>query len=113
MRRWSDLGSGGAVGTGPAEPGTSRHGDPRHRVATVRIVDRPSRGQRPPQNISVLEAIAEYDIGTLYPMRSASVEAGLVEGAPTGHAVDATPPDGQGWTSDEQLRQILDRLADT
>jgi quercetin dioxygenase-like cupin family protein len=59
---------------------------------------------------TVLEVVAEYDIGTLYPIRtSAGVE--LVEVFRPDMPWGRRPPDGQAWTSDEQVRQILDQLA--
>ena len=60
---------------------------------------------------TVLEVVAEYDIGTLYPVIGADGSVSLVEvhrhDMPWGRA----PQDGASWTSDEELRDILDRLA--
>ena len=65
------------------------------------------------QTETVLEVVAEYDIGTLYPVRSAFGEVELIEVHRPDMPWGRPPPDGQNWTSDEHLRQILDRLADS
>lgn len=55
---------------------------------------------------TVLEVVAEYDIGTLYPVTGDDgVE--LVEVHRHDLPWGRPPPDGQGWTSDEELRRIL------
>ncbi len=60
---------------------------------------------------TVLEVIAEYDIGTFYPV---TIEGGDVELREV-HRPDMPwgrpPSEGQPWTSDDEMRNILDRLA--
>jgi len=65
------------------------------------------------QTETVLEVVAEYDIGTLYPVRSATGGVELVEVHRPDMPWGRPPPDGQNWTSDEHLQQILDRLAES
>ncbi len=61
---------------------------------------------------TVLEVVAEYEIGTFYPV--ATVEGGfeMVEVHRPDMPWGRPPPPGRGWTSDEELREILDRHAD-
>lgn len=60
---------------------------------------------------TVLEVVAEYDIGTLYPVTADSGEVELVEVHRADMPWGRPPRQGQGWTSDEDLRSILARLA--
>jgi len=62
---------------------------------------------------TVLEVVAEYDIGTFYPVRSGAAGVELVEVHRPDLPWGRPPPDGQDWTTDQQVQQILDRLADT
>ncbi len=59
---------------------------------------------------TVPEIVAEDNTGTLYSGVSDGGEVGLVEtyraGAPRGRP----PGQGQEWSSDEEMRSILDRL---
>jgi quercetin dioxygenase-like cupin family protein len=60
---------------------------------------------------TVLEVVAEYDIGTLFPVRTDHGATELIEvhrqDLPWGRA----PSPGKDWTSDDELQQVLDRLA--
>lgn len=60
---------------------------------------------------TVLEVVAEYDIGTLYPVTSGRGDVELVEVHRADLPWGRPPPPGEGWTSDEELRSILGRLA--
>jgi hypothetical protein len=59
----------------------------------------------------VLEVVAEYDIGTIYPVVDSRGDVSLVEvyrpDMPWGRA----PLAGGGWTTDEEMDRILGRLA--
>jgi quercetin dioxygenase-like cupin family protein len=57
-----------------------------------------------------LEVVAEYDIGTVFPVRDARGEQHLVEVFRSDMPWGRRPPDG-GWTSDAEMHAILDRLA--
>jgi hypothetical protein len=61
---------------------------------------------------TVLEVVAEYDIGTLYPVRDEDGSVELVEVHRRDMPWGRPPPAGQDWTSDEHLQHILDRLDD-
>jgi quercetin dioxygenase-like cupin family protein len=58
---------------------------------------------------ATLEVVAEYDIGTLYPVRDERGERRLVEVFRPDMPWGRPPPDGC-WTTDAELREILDRL---
>lgn len=60
---------------------------------------------------TVLEVVAEYEIGTLYPVRTVSGRVELVEVYRQDMPWGRPPPEGEDWTSDEDLRSILGRLA--
>jgi hypothetical protein len=55
--------------------------------------------------------VAEYDIGTLYPVTSAREEVELVEVHRHDMPWGRPPPAGSPWTSDEELESIYSRLA--
>lgn len=61
---------------------------------------------------TVVEVVAEYDIGTLYPVRDPA--SGTIEHVEV-HRQDMPwgrpPPPGADWTDDATLQAILDRLA--
>jgi mannose-6-phosphate isomerase-like protein (cupin superfamily) len=61
---------------------------------------------------TVLEVVAEYDIGTLYPVRADTGKVELVEVHRADMPWGRPPPAGQDWTSDEDMQRILDQLAD-
>jgi quercetin dioxygenase-like cupin family protein len=56
-----------------------------------------------------LEVVAEYDIGTIYAVRDDHGERRLVEVFRLDMPWSRRPPDGR-WTSDAEMRAILDRL---
>jgi Cupin domain len=58
---------------------------------------------------AMLEVVAEYDIGTLFPVRIGNGEPRLVEVFRPDMPWGRQPPDGR-WTSDAEMRSILDRL---
>ncbi len=60
---------------------------------------------------TVLEVIAEYDIGTLYPVLDADAGVTLTEVHRQDMPWGRPPQAGAHWTTDEQLQEILDRLA--
>jgi quercetin dioxygenase-like cupin family protein len=60
---------------------------------------------------TVLEVVAEYDIGTLYPVIAPGGQAELVEVHRPDLPWGRPPPEGRAWTSDDELRAILARLA--
>jgi quercetin dioxygenase-like cupin family protein len=60
---------------------------------------------------TVLEVVAEYEIGTLYPVISDGGAVELVEAYRADMPWGRPPGHGQDWTSDEEMRSILDRLA--
>ena len=60
---------------------------------------------------TVLEVLAEYDIGTLYAVRSGHGATELVEVHRQDMPWGRPPPPGQEWTGDEELAQLLARLA--
>jgi hypothetical protein len=61
---------------------------------------------------TVLEVVAEYDIGTLYPVTRDDGRVELVEvhrpDMPWGRA----PGPGRAWTADEEMQALLGRLAE-
>jgi hypothetical protein len=59
----------------------------------------------------VLEVVAEYGIGTLYPVTRARAEVELVEVHRHDMPWGRPPPTGSPWTSDEELESIYSRLA--
>lgn len=58
---------------------------------------------------ATLEVIAEYDIGTLYPVRDEHGDRQLIEVFRRDLPWCRTPPNGH-WTTDSELRGILDRI---
>jgi hypothetical protein len=60
---------------------------------------------------TVLEVVAEYDIGTLYPVTDASGEVELVEAHRPDLRWGRAPSAGSSWTSDQELQDIYSRLA--
>lgn len=60
---------------------------------------------------TVLEVVAEYDIGTLYPVQDETGGRRLVEVHRRDMPWGRPPPPGSGWTSDEEMEHILDGLA--
>jgi hypothetical protein len=60
---------------------------------------------------TVLEVVAEYDIGTLYPVRGADGSIELVEVHRPDMPWGRPPPAGRSWTTDDELAVVLDRLA--
>lgn len=60
---------------------------------------------------TVLEVVAEYDIGTLYPVRTGDGDTELVEVHRQDMPWGRLPPQGQDWTSDQEMRRVLDHLA--
>jgi quercetin dioxygenase-like cupin family protein len=59
---------------------------------------------------TTLEVIAEYDIGTLFPIRDEHGREQLVEVYRPDMPWGRQPPDGE-WTSDAEMQAILDRVA--
>jgi quercetin dioxygenase-like cupin family protein len=60
---------------------------------------------------TTLEVVAEYDIGTLFPVRRQGVVE-VVEVFRTDLPWGRRPGGGRGWTSDDELRAVLDGLAE-
>ena len=60
---------------------------------------------------TVMEVVAEYDIGTLYPVTGASGSVELVEVHRPDLPWGRPPPAGSAWTSDDELQAIYTRLA--
>lgn len=60
---------------------------------------------------TVLEVVAEYGIGTLYPVTAPTGERELVEIHRRDQPWGRLPGPGADWTTDEEMRQILGRLA--
>lgn len=60
---------------------------------------------------TVLEVVAEYDIGTVYPVSGTGAEVELVEVYRRDLPWCRPPPAGSSWTSDEELEAIYSRLA--
>jgi quercetin dioxygenase-like cupin family protein len=58
---------------------------------------------------TTLEVVAEYDIGTIFPVRGEDGERRFVEVFRQDMPWGRRPPDGR-WTSDAEMRTILDRL---
>lgn len=58
---------------------------------------------------ATLEVVAEYDIGTVFPVRNESGERDLVEVFRRDMPWGRRPPHGR-WTTDAEMRAILDRL---
>jgi quercetin dioxygenase-like cupin family protein len=58
---------------------------------------------------TTLEVIAEYDIGTVFPVRDEVGERRLVEVFRPDMPWGRVPADGR-WTTDDEMRAILDRL---
>ncbi|HEY6749232.1 MAG TPA: hypothetical protein VI357_26390 [Mycobacteriales bacterium] len=59
---------------------------------------------------TVLEVVAEQEIGTQYRVRDDSGEIRLVEVHRADMPWGRPPPQGSGWTSDAELQQILEHL---
>jgi len=60
---------------------------------------------------AVLEVVAEQGIGTLYRVRDSDGAVRLVEVHRHDMPWGRPPPEGADWTSDEDLRRILDNLS--
>lgn len=61
---------------------------------------------------TVLEVVAEYDIGTLYPVTGHDGQVKLVEVHRPDMPWGRPPNPGQGWTTDAEMQAVLDRLAE-
>jgi quercetin dioxygenase-like cupin family protein len=59
---------------------------------------------------TLLEVVAEQRIGTVYPVREEGGQVGLVEVYRQDMPWSRTPRDGTPWTSDAEMRHILDHL---
>jgi hypothetical protein len=59
---------------------------------------------------TVMEVVAEYDIGTLYPVTSADGVVELVEVYRRDLPWGRHPPPGEPWTSDAELDELRARL---
>ena len=62
------------------------------------------------QEETILEVVAEQRIGTVYPVRRADGHVDLVEVYRTDMPWGRPPPDGTSWTTDTDMRRILDSL---
>lgn len=60
---------------------------------------------------TVLEVVAEYDIGTPYPVRTEDRGTELVEVHRSDMPWGRRPHPNHDWTSDDEMRSVLDRLA--
>ena len=60
---------------------------------------------------TVLEVVAEYDIGTIYPVVSRGGQVSFVEVHRRDMPWGRPPRAGAGWTTDAEMRDILNRLA--
>ncbi len=60
---------------------------------------------------TVMEVVAEYDIGTLYPVTGAGGAVELVEVYRPDLPWGRRPPPGKSWTSDAELDELRARLA--
>lgn len=61
---------------------------------------------------AVLEVVAEYDIGTLYPVSGEDGRVGLIEVHRPDMPWGRPPGQGRAWTTDEEMRALLSRLAE-
>lgn len=59
---------------------------------------------------ALLEVVAEQRIGTLYRVRDDGGEARLVEVHRPDMPWGRPPPPGRDWTTDEEMRDLLDRV---
>ena len=60
---------------------------------------------------TLLEVVAEYDIGTLFPVLDTGGKVSLAEVYRRDMPWGRPPPAGREWTTDEELSDILARLA--
>jgi len=60
----------------------------------------------------ILEVVAEYDIGTTYPVLREDGTRDTVEVYRRDMPWGRQPPPGQDWTSDDRMQAVLDHLAE-